>query len=547
MNKALVSILAAALMATAPAAAGQVVPSKIRRVTLFSDQALVQRTASVTVGKGVTTLAVEIEPFRMDPDSVTARVSGQGEILSVQYRQTPVADSPREKIAGLEEKLRALERTKRELTDRQKALDRQNAFLDAFIDFSRVQVPKEIQTRLPSTEDLNRALAFLHTGYTRIDAQRQEIDKGLEELERDIDSIRRELAAMRRPGKKNRQAIEVMFQADQAQTLAIEAEYLVKNAFWKPVYKVSVPVSLTSAELTLFSHIRQKTGEDWNDINLTVSSAIPLKGTRLPEPSSWILDIPRIPSNAFRTMDGVGLKKSAAPEIMAMAEPDADDGAEAGFAQARSRRLPIAVSYALPRPLEIASGDKETVLPLRTKPLAGHFSHFCVPRQQPLTFLVLDAESDGELLAGPLNVYFAGQYVGKTTLDETRAGERFKLSLGADRNVRVKREKISDKVLETRFGTFDRNRTVREQVYRITAENLKQSPATLNIIDSVPVSRTDQVQVKDLTISPEPTEKDYTGHEGVLRWELALAPGQRQTIDVRFVVVYPKNQTPPEL
>ncbi|MBI9082922.1 MAG: mucoidy inhibitor MuiA family protein [Desulfobacterales bacterium] len=548
MKRTLFSLLAAALMATAPAGAGQMVPSKIGRVTLFSDQALVQRTASAVVDKGVTTLAVEIAPFRMDPDSVTARVTGQGEILSVQYRQIPVADSPREKIAGLEEKLRTLERSKRNLTDRRAALDRQNTFLDAFIDFSKVQVPKEIQTRLPNAEDLSRTLAFLDTGYAGIDAQRQEVDKAREELDRNIDSTRRELAALSRPGKKTRQAIEVMFRADQAQTLAIEAEYLAKNAFWKPVYKVSVPESLASAELTLFSQIRQKTGEDWKAIDLTVSSAIPLKGTRLPEPSSWVLDIPRIARNAARAMDGFSLKKSASmPETMAMAEPEAEDAVEADFAQAHGSREVLSFSYALPQPLDIASQDKETVLPLRTKTLTGHFSHFSVPRQQPLTFLVLDAESDGELLAGPLNVYFAGQYVGKTTLDEKRAGERFKLSLGADRNVRVKRERISDKVLETRFGTFDRNRTVRELAYRITAENLKQSAVTVNIIDSVPVSRTDRVQVKDLTISPEPTEEAYSGREGVLRWELVLAPGQHRTIDIRFAVVYPKDQPPPEL
>ena len=548
MQKAVLTFLVCFLVATATAMAGQIVPSTINHVTLFSDQALVQRTASVAVDKGVTTMELEIEPFRMDPDSVTARVTGKGEILSVQYRRMPVADSPRDKIAGLEERLRGLERSQRKLTDRRAALDRQITFLDAFIDFAKVQVPKEIQTRLPSAEDLNRTLDFLNSGYGGIDTQRQAVDTAREELARNIDATKRELAALRRPGKKSRQVIEVVFRADHAQTLAVEAEYLVRNAFWNPVYKVSVPVSLAGAELTLFSKIRQKTGEDWKNIDLTVSSAIPLKGTRLPEPSSWILDIPRIKKNAARAMAGYALKKSASmAEAMDMAAPEAEDAIEAGFAQARRGRTPLSFSYDLPQTLEITSQDKETLLPLLTKTLSGHFSHFSVPRQQPLTFLVLHAQSDGELLAGPLNVYFAGQYVGKTILDEKRAGEPFKLGLGADRDVRVKRETISDKLIETRFGTFDRDRTVRELAYGITVENLKQSPVTLNIIDSVPVSRTDRIQVKDLAVSPKPTEDNFSGHQGVLRWELALAPGQRRTIDIRFSVVYPKDQPPPNL
>ena len=548
MQKTLLTFLVWALVVTAQATAGQAVPSKIGHVTLFSNQALVQRTASAVVDKGTATLEVEIAPLRIDPDSVSARVQGQGEIISVQYQSVPVADSPREKVDALEKELRTLERSKQQISDRLKALDRQAAFLSAFVDFSKVQVPKEIQTRLPSAEDLSRTLAFLDTGYAQIHASRREVDQQGQDLDRQIQTKQRELAVLGRQGRKTRQFIEIVFNADRAQTLDIQAAYLVRNASWKPVYKVSVPSSLTSAQLTIFSQARQKTGEDWKNTRLTVSTAVPLKGTRLPEPAPWILDIPRIKKQAERRMKRMAVMEAAPPptagKVMAMAENVVQDAAEAGFAQAQTQRTALSFSYELPRPLDMVSRDKETTLPLMTKTLTGAFSHFSVPRKQPLTFLVLEAESDKELLAGPMNVQFAGQYVGKTYIEEKRAGERFKLGLGADRDVRVKREKIKDKVRETRFGSFERDRTIRELAYRITAENLKDVPVTLNIIDSVPVSRTDRIEVRDLEISPKPTREKVSGQEGVLGWQMALAPGQSQTIDIDFMVAYPKDLPP---
>jgi uncharacterized protein (TIGR02231 family) len=547
MKKIVLGFLAAALLAASAPVGAMAVPSEIKKVTLFSDRALVQRTATVVVESGMKTIELEITPFRIDPDSVTARVFGLGEVLGVQYKQLPIEASPRDNVRALEEKLRVQTHARRKLMDRRNTLDRQGEFLSAFVEFSKVQVPREIQTRLPGADDLNQTLNFLDTGFGKIDRETQEIDRQKERLDREIDVLKRELAALRRPAKKNRQVIEVVFNSNRDQRLRIEAEYLVRRAAWHPMYKVSVPASLASVDLTLLSKIRQKTGENWSNVSLALSNAIPLSGTRLPKAPTWILDLPRPMAKARRApvlamqrtaRDGVDMEENAV-----MAEPTP----EAGFAAARRHRSPLAFEYALPGLRSIESRDKDTILPLFSKTLQGRFHHYAVPQQNRLTFLVCQAEADKELLAGPLNLYLAGQYVGKIMMEEKKAGDAFRLGLGADREVRVRREKIQDKVRETLFGTFERNQTIRELAYRISAENLKDRPVTIDILDSVPVSRTDKIQVRDIVITPPPDEKAYQGREGVLRWKKTVAPGESQIIDITFVVVYPKDQPPPNL
>ena len=78
------------------ASADQTVPSQIKEVTLFAGQALVEREASATVQKGLNELLIEVQAFRVDKDSVMARVFGQGEIFSVQFKEIPLKEPPQE-------------------------------------------------------------------------------------------------------------------------------------------------------------------------------------------------------------------------------------------------------------------------------------------------------------------------------------------------------------------------------------------------------------------------------------------------------------------
>jgi len=281
-------------------------------------------------------------------------------------------------------------------------------------------------------------------------------------------------------------------------------------------------------------------------VDLSVSNVVPLKGAGLPELPSWILDIER-PAKGVYSRERFDLSREAAAPMAAddMGKTVAEDAKveeEARFVSAQRKELPFSFEYQMPRKLTIASKDKETLLPLFTKPLKGEFLHYAVPKITPLSFLVCKATADKELLGGSMNVHFGTHFVGKTFLNEKKPGETFDLNLGADREVKIKREKITDKVKETFFGTFERNTVVRSMAFKITAENLKDKPLTIHVLESVPVSRTDKIKVEDLKITPEPTEKNYQDREGVHRWSFDLQPKAAKQIEVSFIVSYPKDE-----
>ncbi|MBN2062878.1 MAG: mucoidy inhibitor MuiA family protein [Deltaproteobacteria bacterium] len=521
------------------------VTARVTDVVVYIDRAQVTRKGTVDVAAGVNRLRVPIDAFAVDPDAVTATVDGRGELLAVQYLEMPITEASQEKIRTLEARIENLKQERRTRTDERNALQRQDEFLRAIVDFSKTQIPVELKTRMPTTEELGDTITFLDEGFSRIYQKIHMVDQAIVDLDKNIRQLERELQDLRQPGQAFQRLIEIQFNADIDQKVDVTATYVVSHASWSPAYRAAVPQDLSSVDLTLFARIVQKTGEDWQWINLSVSNVVPLSGSRVPEVHSWWLDVPRPKPMAMRKSAGLTDSIAQAPMSQdALEEVFEAETPTATFAAAARRRSELAFEYAFKETANVESGQDATLLPVFTRRLEGDFYRYAVPRQSALTYLICETEADSELLSGPLNVYFSGRYVGKMTLEEKKPGATFRIGLGADREVLVKREKVTDRRKETFFGKIERDSVVLEQGYRIIAENLRDKALSVKIVDSIPVSRTDRIKVDEIALVPPPDEKNLQDREGVMAWKLSLAPGEKKTIDIRFTLVYPKDAVP---
>ncbi len=515
------------------AAAGQPLDSKITGVTVFASQAMVTRTASADVEAGASRIVIPTNAFRIVSDSVTAAVFGEGEILGVQVVRVPVSEMPQEAIREIETRIEILEKEKAALLDAKKALQKQEAFLDGVIDFSKQHLADERQAPLPPTGELKTYLVFFDETFTDIFDKKREIDGRISSLDREIERLRRELSMHRGVRDKTLTGIEVLFKGDKAQTVKVEVRYMVEQARWSPVYRASVGRKMKGVDLAMMAEIVQTTGEDWEDAALTVSNAVPVRAGRVPELSPWRLDYAQL--SPLREKAGV-------MRTMEMA----DTAGAAPQAEAVRKETALSFEYTLPVPVTIASREKETIVPILTRAIEGEFYHYTVPVRGADAYLVCEAKADRELLPGPVNVFFENRYTGRMILEEKGPGESFTLGLGIDRSIRVKREKTRDKAKETAFfGRIERDSIIRELSYRIKAENLKETPVTLKVMDRVPVSMTDRITVKDIAFSPAPDRRDVDGKEGVMQWELELPPGAEAGIAIDFTVTYPKDMPRP--
>ncbi len=528
------------------------VSSTIKAVTLFPYQALVSREASLKVGKGPQKVLLDVQAFNVDKDSVSAAVFGDGEVVGVQLKDKYLTEMPQPAIRELEKKLEELKDSRKALERARTVSAKKEEFLDGIVKFSQVQVPQEMKTSFPKPEDLTNTLTFLGTNFTQVYKEKDGLDIQLREMDKEIERVANELEAVRGPADKAKKVIEIIFDSRKEQEIRIDASYLVSYAGWEPLYRADVPEGLGTIGLTMFASCGQTTGEDWKNVRLTLSNVAPLMGGGLPDPGMWGISIvPKAPPpSRSREMAMYKAKAVVADYATADSEAGGIGGAEeypvkeeASYAVAGRAETPLSFEYLLPQALDILSREEHSILPVITKNIKGEYFHFSAPQISSLVFLVCRAQSDRELLSGMLNIYFGGRFVGKVTLDEKKPGEPFDIPLGADRQVTVKREKVLDKKDETFIGKIERMTVIRTMVFKITAENAKDKPATLLLIDSVPVSSTDKVVVKDVKFSIPPSEKDHLGREGVMLWKIALGPRETKELTVEFTVTYPKDET----
>ncbi len=139
------------------------------------------------------------------------------------------------------------------------------------------------------------------------------------------------------------------------------------------------------------------------------------------------------------------------------------------------------------------------------------------------------------LLPGEANVFFEGTFVGKTFIDPNNIKDTLSVSLGRDKRVVVKREKLKDYTTRRTIGANQRD----SYAYEISIRNTKGEPVKITVEDHIPVSQNSQIEV---TITDEGGAK-YNQHTGKLVWEVLLQPNETKKVQYKFDVKYPKDKT----
>ena len=244
------------------------VKSRIKEVTIFSNQALVKREGIAEVKEGLNEVFFKLEAFRIDENSISAKVMGEGEILSVQLRDIFYKEPPQKKIKDLQEKIEQLRESKEVFQDNIEILNKKEQFLLSITNFSQTQTSIDIKTNYPKIEELEKTLTFLSSNFQNINEETRGIKAKIKEIEKELQVLERELVTIKKSSEQKVKRVEILFKAEKEQKIKIELTYLVFDAYWDPLYRIAVSSDMKDMDLVMFSSIRQKTGEDWQGVAL---------------------------------------------------------------------------------------------------------------------------------------------------------------------------------------------------------------------------------------------------------------------------------------
>lgn len=534
--------------------------ASIVAVTVYADRALVTRRGSIHLAPGEHELYVNDLPQFVRESLRAAGTGPQGtRILSVDVTTTFHSRPPETALQALQNEIDVLEEQQRLLDARSQALHNRQKWLSALGEQSK-DFARGLSQKTMRPQDCADFFTFMSQQTLQDAEEALRLDHELKRSQEEIAAKQRELDRQSGHLRPDRQAAVVHISLEQEGDFTLEISYIVMNASWTPQYDVRVQRDAEqnsgTVELTYVGLVQQKTGEDWKNINLALSTARPSLAAVLPELKPWYI-------NSYAPVQPHTAMAAAAPGIRRREEgergtsfqyrlmssritdseiPDEEAPApvEAEIETASVEQTGTAYVFRVGHDVDIPADGSSHKTTIAYDNLPCEFDYVSAPALEEDVHVraTITNTTERVLLKGQASIFLNGEYVGATQVKMTAPGAQVKIFLGLDDTIKIKRkliERVVDKgdLLEIgiRRNTYG---------YRIEVHNYARAKRHIVVRDRLPVSQHERVKVKTLQLQPKPTER--TGLE-LLTWEFDLAPNSEQKIEYRMTIEHPRDMT----
>lgn len=531
--------LATAFPQASPALAADVTAaSAVSAVTVYPDRARVTRSAAADVapGDGMIIIVGGL-PASVAPDTV--QVAGEADfdltIVSVEVRKAYRTDAASERERAVLAELQAATDKQQTLTDRIAALETQADFIRSV---ARVSPPKTKEgLLLGKPADWSGAWTSVGKGMEATLKAKREQEVALRAVQADVRRLQKELGRVR-TGAAETTVVRVRVRAGASGTARLAVTYEVPNASWAPVYDARLDPEKADLDLTLRGQVRQRTGEDWNGVQLTLSTARPGGAAAMEEPEPWFVGFEHPVATDFFRDSVVGEETMKSAGITGALDRAASP-ARAEVARAQVGEFTL--TYRVPGTATVPADGEPHGFVADTRAFPVRLQVRTQPAAEPVAYLYAVLTNDEHPLpAGRVNLFRSGVLVGRTGMDAVRPGEERRLAFGADDRVRVARKVDTD--LAGKSGLFGGRSRV-ERRYEIEVGNFHAGPVEVMVYDRVPVPQDEALEVKYLDDwATAPSETDVEGNKGVVVWKGTFEGGERRKIRFGYALTYPKDE-----
>ena len=340
--------------------------------------------------------------------------------------------------------------------------------------------------------------------------------------------------------KEEVRVVRLILESAQDCEVPFEMEYADSSARWLSIYEIHAAADAEEIRVVSRARITQDSGEDWENVHLSLYTGNPSARQEIPEIRKLSL--------GFRSWDDGGYYAQASGTAYAMMlspvpnmKPARAKSAPAPMQQmvmtnAGEEEADTMTVYSLPGARTVVSGATGTTAELKTETIPVRLRVVCVPQIDDSAYLAAIVKTaEWPMKPSDARIYLNGNYCGETFVSPDLTKEEFMLSLGRDERVSAKREELLSKTEDVLLK--GQKRKIRE--YAIRIGNNRENPIDVLVWDQIPVSTEKQITVDRV----ETDGAELNEETGKLTWNLTV-PG-RSAAEKRFgyTVTYPKDKT----
>lgn len=498
----------------------------VKQATVFLQGAKVFGSTNVTLQKGRNTVKIINLPNDLDENTYKINLEKNTTLLSITPQNNYLKND--------------------ELTDGEKKLDDERKKIQRQVNLLNIQIKNltgeqniindnlKVSTNDKSTpqEQLIKLTEFYRKRMLEIDNQIFLLNEQKTTFDESIAKINKQFTEEQTHKTQNRKELILEILAENEMNLNLGVSYIVSNAGWIPSYDLRALSTKKPLEIIYKGKIYQKTGQDWNNIKLFVSTYRPSYNQNRPILSPLYV----AEYTAYNNEDAkVGYMQKAKAEISNSYQMRAEVASISQIPVATVSDNQMNILYELNYNQTIVSQEKEQYVILDKKNVEANFKYHTVPKLNNQVFLMAFVKNwqNLNLISGEANIYFEDNYIGKTNITSNYVKDEFPISLGVDERIVVKRIKLEDKTAQKSFNS---NKWETES-YEISIRNNTKENIELEVLDQIPLSENQKITVKTLNIG----DGSYDDKTGSILWNRKINSGAAEKINFSYEVKYPKE------
>lgn len=579
-----------AMLTSAPAT----VTSKITAVKLYTNRAEITRVSKIKLSKGSNTVIIEGLPDNlidwsargMLPEKYNAR------IVSLEIMKQALIEKKKNRIHEIEKKLEELRDRDAELADDMTNIRQQEIFLDSIVEFTKNTASKELETRIPQTTLWSGTMDYVSAKRKELLASSRSTQKKRRDLAEQIQKLEFDLSQLAGTSyyssyKKLNKAVEQNTKSNTVQQYgdftdsyeemertikdessgvdtekrimlniysAVEGEtdftfsYLIPDTYWQMTYDFRASRTDSSIEVILYADVYQQTGEDWENIDLSLSTGAPQNNIAIPDIAPWYLN-KREEYSRKDTEGASGMYEYKSKKAEAVTADKDDQYQEEVIPEATVQTSGLFLEVKIPVKQTIESANryqKKLIKSYSFKSGKGLKYYFkTVPDSSGKVYLMAKTANQTELpwLGGEAQVFLENEFIGKVQIPETAVGKEEDLVLGISQEITAKKELV--KKYEDKSGVFGGNRRMIYS-YKITVENSSKETVEVLVMDNFPVSQNDEIKVEVEKLSAQYQSDDVIKKttewgQGIRRFTVSMSPGSKREITYDAVITFDKE------
>ena len=516
----------------------QNVKSEITSATIYLTGAEVVHNPTINLQAGRTKLIFSDISHKINPKSIRVTTKTGIDILSVtskinyltKVEEQSVVKKVRDSLKLVSQRTQVLQDERDAYTIEKDMLLKNTSIAGVNTGVPIAELQKAADFYRTRIKEINTKLSSINTELTEISLTTQRLYNELNELNASLNYMRAE--------------IEILVSSNTAVSTGFELKYVVTDAGWAPSYDIKATDTDKPVELVYRAKVFNNTGIDWKDLDIKLSTADPTLDVSQPVLMPWYLTQYSRTSQykgEFQQSEGYMQNMVVSDELESTSEygRGLDTGSptttfvteafESAAVPELSAEFVINTKYSVP------SDDKPYLVDVNTHELPATYKHFAVTKLDKDVFLLarITGWEDLNLVEGPANVYYSGTYLGQSFINTRDVKDTLDLSLGRDSKVLVTRSKLKE-FSSTQFIGSKRKETF---TYEFVVKNNRKSKITIDVLDQLPISQSDEIEVSAIEISD--AKQDLS--TGELKWNYTVEPGESKKIRLSFYIKYPQT------